>query len=35
MRILAQLQTLDEALLAWQRYSKEIPFEKFAQEKDT
>jgi len=35
MRILAQLQTLDEALLAWQRYANEIPFEKFASEKDT
>jgi len=35
MRILAQLQTLDEALLAWQRYASEIPFEKFASEKDT
>lgn len=35
MRILAQLQTFEEAFLAWQRYSAEIPFEKFAQDKDT
>jgi len=35
MRILAQLQTLDEALSAWQRYLQEVTFEKFAQEKDT
>ena len=35
MRILAQLQTMDEALSAWQRYLQEITFEKFAQEKDT
>jgi uncharacterized protein YutE (UPF0331/DUF86 family) len=35
MRLLAQLQTLDEALLAWQRYAKDISFEKFAGEKDT
>ena len=34
MRILAQVQTLDEALEAWQRY-QQIPYEKFAQEKDT
>ena len=34
MRLLAQVQTLDEALLAWQRY-REIPYEKFAQDKDT
>jgi hypothetical protein len=33
MRILSQLQTLDEALDAWQRYTQ-IPFERFAQEKD-
>jgi len=33
MRILAQLQTLDEALRAWKRY-QEIPMEKFSQEKD-
>lgn len=33
MRILSQLQTLDEALDAWQRY-KQIPFERFRQEKD-
>jgi uncharacterized protein YutE (UPF0331/DUF86 family) len=35
MRILAQLQTLDEALMAWERYSTEVPFEQFAQDKDT
>jgi hypothetical protein len=29
MRIPAQLQTLDDALLAWQRY-QQIPYEKFA-----
>ena len=34
MRILAQLQTLDEALMAWERYLAEIPFDKFAQDKD-
>jgi uncharacterized protein YutE (UPF0331/DUF86 family) len=34
MRILAQLQTLDEALSAWQRY-RQIPFETFAGNKDT
>jgi uncharacterized protein YutE (UPF0331/DUF86 family) len=34
MRILAQVQTLDEALEAWRRY-KQIPYEKFSQEKDT
>jgi uncharacterized protein YutE (UPF0331/DUF86 family) len=33
MRILAQLQTLDEALDAWWRY-RQIPYERFAQEKD-
>ncbi|HIH26469.1 MAG TPA: DUF86 domain-containing protein [Methanoregulaceae archaeon] len=33
MRILAQLQTLDEALGAWQRY-REIPFDRFAREQD-
>jgi uncharacterized protein YutE (UPF0331/DUF86 family) len=33
MRILAQVQSLDEALEAWGRY-QEIPFEKFAAEKD-
>jgi len=35
MRILAELQTFEEAFLAWQRYSAEIPFEKFSQDKDT
>ena len=34
MRILAQLQTLDDALLAWQRY-QQIPYEKLAQDIDT
>ena len=34
MRILAQVQTLDEALDAWLRY-QQIPYEKFAGEKDT
>ena len=34
MRILAQLQTLDDALRAWERY-REIPFDDLAQEKDT
>lgn len=34
MRILAQVQTLDEALEAWLRY-KQIPYDKFAAEKDT
>lgn len=34
MRILAQVQTLDEALDAWLRY-RQIPYEKFAGEKDT
>lgn len=34
MRILAQLQTLDEALDAWLRY-QHIPYDKFAAEKDT
>jgi len=34
MRILAQLQTLDEALMAWERYLAEIPFDTFAQDKD-
>ena len=34
MRILAQLQTLDDALQAWERY-RQIPFENLAQEKDT
>lgn len=34
MRLLAQVQVLDEALIAWQRY-QQIPYEKFAQEKDT
>lgn len=33
MRILAQLQALDDALEAWERY-RQIPFEKFVQEKD-
>ncbi len=31
MRLLAQLQTLDDALLAWQRY-QQIPYEQVAQE---
>jgi uncharacterized protein YutE (UPF0331/DUF86 family) len=35
MRILAQLQTLDEALRAWQRYLADITFEKLSQDKDT
>lgn len=35
MRILAQLQTLDEALSAWRRYLQEVTFEQFSQEKDT
>ncbi|MEN6609885.1 MAG: DUF86 domain-containing protein [Methanoregulaceae archaeon] len=34
MRLLAQVQTLDETLEAWQRY-QQIPFEKFEREKDT
>lgn len=34
MRILAQLQTLDDALLAWQRY-RQIPYEKLTQDIDT
>ncbi|MFA5212241.1 MAG: DUF86 domain-containing protein [Methanoregula sp.] len=34
MRLLAQLQTLDDALLAWQRY-QQIPYEKVAQDIDT
>jgi len=34
MRLLAQVQTLDETLEAWQRY-QQIPLEKFAREKDT
>jgi len=34
MRLLAQVQSLDEALLAWQRY-RQIPFETFEREKDT
>jgi len=34
MRILAQLQTLDDALRAWTRYSA-IPFEKLEQDTDT
>lgn len=34
MRILAQVQTLDEALDAWLRY-RQIPYEKFGGEKDT
>jgi len=34
MRILAQVQTLDEALEAWLRY-QQIPYDKFAAEKDT
>ena len=34
MRILAQLQTLDDALQAWQRY-QQIPYDKFAQDTDT
>lgn len=33
MRILSQLQTLDEALAAWRRY-QEIPFAQFAEETD-
>jgi uncharacterized protein YutE (UPF0331/DUF86 family) len=33
MRILSQLQILDEALEAWQRY-QQIPFPQFAQERD-
>lgn len=33
MRILAQLQALDDALEAWERY-REIPYEEFAREKD-
>ena len=33
MRILSQLQTLDEALTAWRRYQK-IPFAQFAEETD-
>jgi uncharacterized protein YutE (UPF0331/DUF86 family) len=35
MRILAQLQTLDESLRAWQRYRADITFEKLSQDKDT
>jgi uncharacterized protein YutE (UPF0331/DUF86 family) len=35
MRILAQLQTLDEALRAWERYIEEVPFERFQQDRDT
>jgi len=34
MRLLAQLQTLDDALLAWQRY-QQIPYEQVAQDIDT
>ncbi len=34
MRIISQLQTLDEALAAWRRY-QQIPFAQFAAEKDT
>jgi uncharacterized protein YutE (UPF0331/DUF86 family) len=34
MRILAQLQMLDDALRAWERY-REIPFDDLAQKKDT
>jgi uncharacterized protein YutE (UPF0331/DUF86 family) len=34
MRILAQLQALDEALTAWKRY-QQIPFERLEQETDT
>ena len=34
MRLLTQLQTLDEGLQAWRRY-QQIPSEKFTQEKDT
>lgn len=35
MRLLAQLQTLDEALMAWERYRADVPFEQFAHDKDT
>ena len=35
MRLLAQLQTLDEALAAWQRYSTTITVERFAEDKDS
>ena len=34
MRILSQLQTLDDALRAWERY-QQIPFDDLAQKKDT
>jgi len=34
MRMLAQLQTLDNALQAWRRY-QQIPYDKFAQDTDT
>ncbi|MCK9580231.1 MAG: DUF86 domain-containing protein [Methanoregula sp.] len=34
MRIVSQLQTLDDALEAWQRY-RQIPVEKFHDDKDT
>ncbi|WP_292369862.1 type VII toxin-antitoxin system HepT family RNase toxin [Methanoregula sp. UBA64] len=34
MRLLSQVQTLDETLAAWQRY-QQIPFETFDREKDT
>lgn len=34
MRIVSQLQTLDDALEAWQRY-RQIPEEKFHDDKDT
>jgi uncharacterized protein YutE (UPF0331/DUF86 family) len=34
MRLLAQIQVLDEALRAWERYQK-IPFEKLAGDTDT
>lgn len=33
MRILAQLQALDDALEAWERY-RQIPYEEFVREKD-